>query len=324
MIRLWKPAGVTVAIALLMCVAAGVARSTSVPHYSNPVFAKDFPDPMVLRENNHSYYAYGTQTAWEKGYFPILHSSDLVHWKYVGDIFPSKNPPLWSGTDRWAPDVVKAGKTYYAYYTGNLGSTHCIGVATSTSPSGHFKHRDVIGCSDTTGSGYIDPDLFIDHNGKAYLYVSVDNPHHSISVIPMKKDLLHKGGGRKELFTLSQAWEHGQNFSTVEGPFLVRHGSTYFLFYSANDWNGNYSMGVASSSSPTGPFKKCDCNPILAGDAKVHGPGGGSVVEGPDGNLWMVYHAWPGAEGYSQGGIRTMRIDPISWKGGQPSVTVTP
>jgi hypothetical protein len=38
----------------------------------------------------------------------------------------------------------------------------------------------------------------------------------------------------------------------------------------------------------------------------------------------MVYHAWPGAEGYSVGGIRNMRIDPITWKGSRPAVTVTP
>lgn len=295
--------------------------ASAVPSYKNPVFKKDFPDPMVLRVNGHSYYAYGTTTGWELGYFPILHSRDLVHWKYVGDMF--KMPPRWSDNDFWAPDVVRGphGK-YYGFYTGHWGA-HCIAVAVASKPTGPFVQKRVIGCGGVTGNGYIDPDVFLD-KGKAYLYVSVDSPQHNITVIPLTKDLLHQNGEPTALFGISQAWEHGENYSTVEGPFIVKRESTYYLFYSGNDWNGNYSMGVATSSSPLGPFTKCTCNPILHGDAKVHGPGGGSVVKGPDGYLWMVYHAWPGVEGYGPGGIRNMRIDPIQWNGAQPLVPVTP
>jgi beta-xylosidase len=323
--RLLVGAAIVVAACLTgSAVGSHAASPSATLHYQNPVFKKDFPDPMVLRLGQHNYYAYGTVTSWDLGYFPILHSTDLVHWKQVGDLFKVGHIPAWSTTDWWAPDVIKRGKTYYAFYTGNKNGTHCVAVATSSKPQGGFIHRAVIGCGDSTGHGYIDPDPFIDRDGKAYLYVSVDDPHHSISVIPLSKNLLHASGPRKELFTLSQAWEHGQNFSTVEGPFLIRRGAQYYLFYSGNDWNGNYSMGFAGSKSPLGPFNKCTCNPILTGDSRVHGPGGGSVVQGPDNNLWMVYHAWPGQEGYDRGGIRNMRIDPIVWKGDIPSVTVTP
>ena len=110
----------------------------------------------------------------------------------------------------------------------------------------------------------------------------------------------------------------------MEGPFPLHFHNAYYVFYSGNDWNGDYSMGYAVSKSPTGPFTKCDCNPILAGDSKVHGPGGGSIVTGPDGKLWMVYHAWPGKEGYDVGGVRNMRIDPLHWNGSTFSVHVTP
>src|SRR5437588_1258455 len=82
--------------------------------YTNPVFSRNFPDPMVLRINAHNYYAYGTSAPWQKGLFPILHSTDLIHWKPAGAIF--KQGPRWSQGDFWAPDVVKHGKTYYAYY----------------------------------------------------------------------------------------------------------------------------------------------------------------------------------------------------------------
>lgn len=314
-------AAAAIALTSVFLYGAGT-RGQAAARYHNPVFTRDFPDPMVLRAGKHSYYAYGTTTNWEKGYFPILHSTDLIHWKYVADIF--KNPPGWARNDLWAPDVIKRGKTYYAYYTGLGATSHCIGVATGSKPTGPFKQRSVIGCGDTSGQGYIDPDAFIDKDRKAYLYVSVDGPAHNISVIPLKSDLLHAAGARRELFGLTQAWEHGQNFSTVEGPFLIRHGNTYYLFFSGNDWNGNYAMGYATATSPTGPFTPYAGNPVLHGDAHVHGPGGGSVVEGPDGKLWMVYHAWPGVEGYGSGGIRNMRINPLVWKGSTVTVPVTP
>ncbi len=316
--------GIAAFSVLFACLAlpAG-APASGVAHYRNPVFAKDFPDPMVLRVTRNQYYAYGTSTPWELGYFPILHSRDLVHWKYVGDIF--KIPPKWTTGDLWAPDVIKRGRTYYAYYVGLKTSTHCVAVATAPRPTGPFKQRRVLGCGDAGGQGYIDPSVFIDANGKAYLYVSVDSPQHDISVFHLTSDLMHVSGPRIPLFGITQTWEHGQNFSTVEGPYLIRHNKQYYLFYSGNDWNGSYAMGYAIGASPTGPFTKCTCNPVLNGDSKVHGPGGGSVVTGPDGKLWMVYHGWPGKEGYSNGGIRNMRIDPLDWHAGnEVTIPVTP
>ena len=229
--------------------------------------------------------------------------------------------PAWATGDFWAPDVVARKSTYYVYYVGLQGS-HCVAVATGSKPIGPFTTRGVIGCGDATGTGYIDPALFIDSNGKAYLYISVDNPVHTISVIPLKADLIHPAGPRKMLFGLSQSWEHGQNHSTVEGPFLIKHGSLYYLFYSGNDWNGAYAMGYATSRSPLGPFTKCRCNPILHGTKSILGPGGGSIVTGPDGRDWLAFHAWDngGAEGYDAGASRTMFLEPISWNGTTASV----
>ncbi len=296
---------------------SGVAAVT----YRNPVLSRDFPDPMVLRMNAHSYYAYGTTPKWSPGDFPILHSTDLVHWAFVGSIF--KSDPSWSSGDLWAPDVVHVGATFYAYYTGRGAQGHCIAVATASTPVGPFRQRKVVACGDRSGKGYIDPDLFVDTDGNAYLYVSVDAPVHTISVLPMKRSLLAPAGPRRELFGLTQSWEWGKDFSTVEGPFTIYQGDTYYLFFSGNSWNSHYAMGYATSSSPMGPFTPYSGNPILRGNPHAHGPGGGSVVEGPDNNLWMVYHAWPGREGYDRGGIRNMRIDPLVWDGSKVSITLT-
>lgn len=288
--------------------------------YHNPVFARDFPDPFVLRLGRHDYYAYGTVTSWERGYFPILHSRDAVHWKYVGDIFSLQDRPIWSEADFWAPDVIHRGRTFYAYVTGHLNNAHCIGVATASSPVGPFKDRGVVTCASGRDNSFIDPDPFIAPNGTPYLYMSTDSPHR-IAVLKLKPSLLRPETAARDVLTVSQRWETAPNgISTVEGPYVFVHGGRYYLLYSGNDYTGNYAEGFATSSSPLGPFKKCTCNPVLRGDSKVHGPGGGSVFEGPDGRLWLAYHA----RNQVRDGDRNLRIDPLVWYGSRLSIPVTP
>lgn len=302
---------------------AGAQPALARATYRNPVFAQVFPDPAVLKVGR-DYYAYGTTTGWEayNRLFPILHSRDLVHWRYVADAMV--DTPSWGTGDWWAPDVVVRRGTYYMYYVGKSidNNEHCVAVATARRPTGPFTPRRVIGCGDASGQGFIDPAALLDAHGRAYLYLSVDNPYHSISVLPLSADLLHAAGPRKELLTVSQAWEHGTGSAgnTVEGPFVIAHGGVYDLFYSGSAWENTYAMGYATASSPMGPFTKCTCNPILHGTSHVVGPGGGSAVQGPDGGWWLVYHAWNAGADHSAGDQRNLRIDPLLWKGDSISV----
>ncbi len=55
--------------------------------------------------------------------------------------------------------------------------------------------------------------------------------------------------------------------------------------------------------------------PFLAQTDTVHGPGGGSLITGPKGGEWLVYHGRK--PGYEQ---RTLRIDPFSWSNERPVV----
>ncbi len=282
------------------------------PGSTAPIFANDFPDPMVIHAGS-AYYAYSTETAWEKPgrIFPILRSTDLVNWTYVADALPGA--PIWGEGDWWAPDVVQRGSTYYLFYTGlNDAKVHCLAVATASSPVGPFTDRGPLACGDSSGSGYIDPMAYFDETG-AWLYFSVDGPHHSISVLPLSYDLLHVAGPRVELFGVSQDWEHGPAWTTVEGPYMVRHGDTYDLFYSGNDWRNDYAEGVATSSSPVGPFVKSLANPILEGGSGLKGPGGASLFTGPRGQTWMAYHAW------TEKG-RSLHLARVCWAGDRISV----
>src|SRR5687767_6341369 len=100
--------------------------------YTNPVWPHYFADPFVLKTND-EYFAYGTARADEKGnQFPVLRSSDLVHWKHVAHALK----PL-GGTEAfnyWAPEVAEKDGKFYLYYSAaphNQDQHHRLRVALS-------------------------------------------------------------------------------------------------------------------------------------------------------------------------------------------------
>jgi beta-xylosidase len=288
------------------------------------VFGLEFPDPVALRDGR-DYYAYGTTVHWRgrRHLFPILRSRDLIHWRYAGDAF--RRPPRWSADRWWAPGVLRRGGSYYLYYSAQRrDARHCIAVATAKRPQGPFRNRSVLHCGRPGGS--IDPAPFVDSDGRAYLYFAHTDtrcrtrPHHCfIAAVRLRDDLLRMVGRRRIVLGISQLWEVGRRSSAVENPWMVKRGARYFLLYSGNDWRRDYAMGYAVSRSPLGPFVKA-FQPILEGSPAAAGPGGGSVVVGPHGGDWLVYHARRTRRRSSADRPRLLHIDPISWTDGRPQV----
>jgi beta-xylosidase len=165
----------------------------------------------------------------------------------------------------------------------------------------------------------------VDQGGAAYLYLSTGHKcpspsppnavcpwDRTISLIPLSADLLEATGPRQQLFSSGASWENG----VVEGPWMSRRDSSYELFYSGGVFTSAYGMGVATASSPTGPFTKSSLNPLIYDTADVKGPGGGSLVTGPRGSEWVAYHGRAGS--YSQ--PRILRMDRVSATASGPEV----
>lgn len=282
-----KPAQTRVALVVPSSVSAPGAGGTAA-------FDRDFPDPTVITAGR-MYYAFATHTPWEvPGHvFPILESRDLKSWSYAADVFSA--PPAWGRGDWWAPAVVARGGTYFLYYSGMSPSgLHCLAVASAMMPAGPYTDHGPIACQDGTAAmGYIDAWPLI-AEGHAYLYFSVDGPtHHSVSVLPLRDDMLGVAGPRVELFGVSRPWE-AAGTATVEGPSVFAWGSRYVLLYSGGSWRGDtYAMGYAIGTSPLGPFVKGEA-PFLRSGGSLVGPGGGSFFRDLAGRPWLAYHAWSG------------------------------
>ena len=280
---------------LLFCTAqifpAATARA-QVP-YANPVMAGDHPDPSILRVGR-DFWATATSSEWGPQ-FPLLHSTDLVNWELVGSIFPHR--PAWASENFWAPEISECQGRYQIYYVGRkAGGPLAVAVATSDQPAGPYvDHGPLVAQAD----GSIDPAPATDEDGVRYLLWKEDGNSRQRPT-PIWAQRLNEDGTKlvgepKELIRNDAGWEGG----LVEGPFVLRRGEWFYLFYSGNGCCGtgcNYALGVARSHHLLGPWEKNPANPILAGNATWKCPGHGSIVTDEQGRCWLLYHA------YSTGG----------------------
>jgi len=245
-------------------------------------------DPTVLFHDD-KYYLYPTGD--NHGY-DVYVSKDLVNWQKGARVFHSVEPGV------WAPDVFynEMDGQFYLYYTVNGR----IGVAIADRPDGVFKDQG------TLIDNGIDAHMFVDEDGKYYLYY-VEYPGFRIHVQPMDSPLQKKGDPIR-LIQATAAWEKKQAALT-EAPWMLKHRGVYYLLYSASGADTqDYAIGYATAKSPAGPFTKYGGNPIIKKGDGIFGPGHCSITKSRDGQLWMVYHQQKNG---SPGWNRIICIDPL-------------
>lgn len=212
------------------------------------------------------------------------------------------------------------GAGWVAYYTAvNAANVLSIGCAHATAPEGPYT--DCGAPLVEHPQGVIDATFFEDAGGKRYLYYKVDGNSVSAPTPIFARELsadgrsFAAGSAAVQVLTSDAAtWEGG----VAEAPWIVARDGFYYLFYSGNVFDFRYRMGVARSTSPTGPFTKKSA-PILASSALWAGPGHGSVVRAHGKDL-LVHHAWHALPDGTHDGERgrVALITPIEWKDGWP------
>ena len=284
-----------------------------------PVYPFDFPDPDVIRVGD-VYYGYATNSA--AGNIQMIQSTDLVHWSVDGDAL--SHLPLWAHAgDTWAPGVFELNGTFVLYYAVVDGSTgkECISVAVANDPRGPFVDNSTgpLVCQLDLG-GSIDPSPFLDASGTPYLVWKSQGANGRASAIWSQQltadGVGFAGSAAQILVRPSQSWEG----DVVEGPSMLLWSGRYYLFYSANSWNGaRYTIGVATCQGPTGPCSKPLDHALVGSQYGMAGPGGPSLFSDQDGNLWVAFHAYLStAVGYPNS--RLLYLRQVTFSGGLPVV----
>jgi putative cell wall-binding protein len=271
--------------------------------------AGDAPDPTIVRADD-AWYAYSTES--EGIRLPVRYSDDLATWSPTIEGMPTLAPWVRPGRN-WAPAVVEAGGNYVAWYAAEEAGSgrHCISRAVASTPVGPFvDERTAPAVCQRSLGGSIDPDVFTDIDGSQWLLWKSDENvlgrPSRLWIAPLSQDARTVTGDASVLLAQSAVWES----PTIEQPSIVRRGFTYVLFYSGGWWESpGYGIGYATSTSLTGPYtKQTTGGPWVATSDGASGPGALDAFEGPGGELWATYHAWPGVVGYEAGGLRTMRV----------------
>ena len=293
--------------------------------YRNPVHESSFPDPFVLRADGR-YYAYATDmVAGGERVIGLMRSEDLVSWT---PLEPPLERPSLGRTDAdefWAPEVAEVGGRFYMYYsTGVADTRHAIRVGAADAAEGPF--RDLGRVLTESEPFAIDPHPFRDDDGTWYLYYArdfLDGARAGTAlVVDRMRDMETLAGEPRTVLRASADWQlfrRGRpmyggvyDWHTLEGPFVVKRRGRYWCLYSGGAWTGEgYGVSYAVADAPTGPFMDAPGDgPALLRTVPRHvlGPGHCSVVVGPDGGDWLVYHAWDPART-----ARRMCIDRLEW-----------
>ena len=265
-------------VLVLLTLLLGISNLTQAQRYSgNPIMSTPAPDPDVLIANG-KYYIYPTAKGANTTEFHTYSSTDLTNWVDEGVIFDLTTQSNVSNRDGWAPTVAFRNNKYYFYYTAG----HRIGVAVGNSPTGPFTDTGkplVTCCGDQ-----IDPAIFVDTDGQAYLYYG----NSTFNIVKLNNDMVSVQQGPLNVST-------PKNY--FEAPFMLKRNGIYYLMYSNNPYykNANYNVQYSTSSSPTGPWTYG--GQILSGNADYLSPGHHAVLKMPGcDEYYIIYHRYKADE----------------------------
>ena len=282
----------------------------------NPIIQTNYtadPAPMV---HNGTVYLYTShdEDVTVKNFFTMndwrcYSSTDMVNWTDHGPILSYKVFE-WSRGDAWAGQCIyRNGKFYYYLPVNQKNGGNAIGVAVSDSPTGPFK--DAIGKPLLTGYGYIDPTVYIDGDGQAYLYWGNPNLWH----VKLNEDMISynlelgivKEDLKDENFGYRAKKIDNRTASYEEGPWLFKRNSLYYLLYPAGGVPEH--LAYSTAKSITGPWTYGDTimHVIKDGGAFTNHPG---YIEFK-GKSYLFYHnaALSGGGGFK----RSVCIEPFTF-----------
>lgn len=171
----------------------------------------------------------------------VFSTDDMLTWTDHGVIFSLKDI-AWADEQAWAPDCIERNGKYYFYFTADSQ----IGVAVSDSPTGPFKDavgKPLIKSNEADILWMIDPCVFIDDDGQAYLYVGGAN---KLAVVKLKEDMITRDGP-VQLLDMEGYYD---------GIWVHKRNGIYYASYpTRSSGQQTNKMVYSMAGNPLGPFE---------------------------------------------------------------------
>ena len=275
--------------------------------YINPVLHADYSDPDVCAAGE-DFYMTASSFGCAPG-LPILHSKDLVNWKYVGyalkQIEPIEffNAPQ-HGKGVWAPSIRHHNGEFYIYWG---DPDHGIFMVKTKDPAGEWEKPILV----KAGRGMIDPAPLWDEDGKVYLVHAYAGSRAGlksvITICELNKEATKAITPSRIIFDGHEAHQ------TCEGPKFYKRNGYYYIFHPAGGVPTGWQV-VLRSKNVYGPY---EWRTVLAqGDSPVNGPHQGAWVDTPSGEDWFFHFQDVGAYG------RLVHLQPMKWVNDWPVIGI--
>ncbi len=275
--------------------------SYAIVNAQNPIIQTNYtadPAPMV---HNDKVYLYTTHDEDESTWFTmndwkLYTTDDMVNWTDHGAVL-SYSDFSWAKMNAWAAQCIEKDGLFYMYVPittkDNQGA---IGVAVANNPYGQFI--DPLGKPLVqSGHGDIDPSVFIDDDGQAYLYWGNPNCYY----VKLNEDMISYEGEIVKVPMVEESFGKREGnplrpTTYEEGPWLYKRNGFYYLLFAAGPIPEH--IGYSTSNSPTGPWKYRGVLMPTEGSSFTNHPG---IVDFR-GNTYFFYHngALPGGGGFTR------------------------
>lgn len=296
--------------------------------YTNPIIPGYYPDPSITRVGD-DYYLTNSSFAYFPG-LPIFHSKDLVNWQQIGNAFDRHQQfdltNAMSSRGIFAPAISYHDGLFYLVST----CVECNGpffnnfVMTAKDPAGPW--------SDPVSLGFagIDPSIFWDDNGKAYILHNDDpiggsqyDGHKAIWMQEFDPETLSMVGERVQVINGGSDLAHKPFW--IEGPHIFKKDDFYYLIAAEGGTQENHSEVVFRARDVKGPYQSYPHNPILTQrtltNPTVANIGHADIVQAADGSWWSVFlgvRPYDNAGNFNTG--RETFLLPVEWKDGWPVI----
>lgn len=223
----------------------------------------------------------------------MFSTTDMANYRDYGVVASLATTFPWADLNAWAGQIVARNNKFYMYLPmRRRGGNMAIGIAVADNITGPWK--DALG-KPLLENARIDPTVFIDDNGQAYLYFA--NP--GLFYVKLNQDMISYSGSIVQVQTSVASFGSGREpdgTTFAEGPWLYKRNNLYYLVYAANCCSEDIRYSTAPSA--TGPWTYRGVVMNSAGASFTNHPG---IVD-YQGKSYFFYHngALPGGSGYTR------------------------